>query len=199
MFFISIWPKPTPYCKRNYIHNIFSPFFAHYLRVVIELQKYSRQWKSRWTCVTGCKLLLAPNVPALIMDTKTFLKFHLFQKWKRGWENIPTTNKLKNIKPSAEFWTTALRITRKEEVSLCRFRIDHTRITHSHLLNKTPPPLYQSCSVQITVQHLLIECPLYQNYRIKFDIPSSINSLLKNDEPTITISFYKSSGLLPKI
>ena len=110
------------------------------------------------------------------IDVKTLLKLHLFQEWKRIWENVSTTNKLQNIKPSAEFWTTALRTTRREEVSLCRLRISRARITHSHLLTKVPLPLCKLCSGQITVQHLLIECSLYRNYRIKFNLPSFINS-----------------------
>ena len=116
-------------------------------------------------------ILPAPNVPATTIDVKAFLKFHLFQEWKRGWENAPTMNKLKNVKPSAEFRTTALRTNRKEEVSLCRLRIDHTRITHSHLLTKTPPPLCQSCSVQITVQHLH---RMFCTSKLMYQIQSSI-------------------------
>ena len=156
MFIKPIWPKPIYYCKRNYIHNILFPSSAHYLRMVTGSQKYSRQWKSRWTCETGCTLLPAPNIPATTINVKSFLKFHLFQEWKRGWENVQTTNKLKNVKPCAEFWTTALQTTRKEGVFLCRSRIGRIRITHSHFLTKIPPPLCQSCSVQITVQHVLI-------------------------------------------
>ena len=112
-------------------------------------------------------LLPTPNVPATTIDVKTFLKFHLFQERKIGWENVSTTNKSGNVTPSAEFYLD----NSKEEVSLYRLRIGHTRITRSHLITKTPSPLCQS--------H-----PLYQNYRVKFNLPSSINSLFKNDELT---------------
>ncbi|GFT03505.1 RNase H domain-containing protein [Trichonephila clavipes] len=57
---------------------------------------------------------------------------------------------------------------RRTDVKLTRLRIGHTRFTHRHLLFGERAPECPSCHVSYTVHHILIDCPVFNNYRITF-------------------------------
>ncbi|GFU15220.1 RNase H domain-containing protein [Trichonephila clavipes] len=57
---------------------------------------------------------------------------------------------------------------RRTDVKLTRLRIGHTRFTHKHLLLGEDAPECPSCLVSYTVRHILIDCPVFNNYRITF-------------------------------
>ena len=46
----------------------------------------------------------------------------------------------------------------KNEITLSRLRIGHTRITHSYLLEGKQQPMCYACQTKYTVKHILIEC-----------------------------------------
>ena len=48
---------------------------------------------------------------------------------------------------------------RKEQVVLSRLRIGHTRLTHGYLMYGETPPMCLRCDVQLSVMHILVECP----------------------------------------
>ncbi|GFT64121.1 RNase H domain-containing protein [Trichonephila clavipes] len=75
-------------------------------------------------------------------------------------------NKLHNIHPSTSHWA-ALPV-RRHDVHLTRLRIGHTRFTHRHLLLGENAPECPSYKVPYSVYHILIDCPVFNNYRITF-------------------------------
>ena len=87
--------------------------------------------------------------------------------------------KLRIIKPVLRYWTTSFHKSRHKEVILARLRIGHTRLTHGHLMKNEPAPLCQRCRVIVSVQHVLIECPLYHEQRRKL-LPNAAE--LTNEE-----------------
>uniref|UniRef100_UPI00397E9AAD hypothetical protein n=1 Tax=Salmonella sp. s51944 TaxID=3159655 RepID=UPI00397E9AAD len=54
---------------------------------------------------------------------------------------------------------------RKEDVIITRLRIGHSYLTHSHLLSNTPHPVCTSCQADISINHLLLDCPLFCDHR----------------------------------
>ena len=69
-------------------------------------------------------------------------------------------NKLKSIKDEVTPW----QMDRKDRITnviMTRLRIGHTRLTHCHLMEKPngPPPTCIGCKVDLTVRHILVECP----------------------------------------
>ena len=55
------------------------------------------------------------------------------EEWQTSWNNS-IGNKLLDIKPTIGEYQSVVRNIRKEEVVLARFRLGHTRVTHSYLL-----------------------------------------------------------------
>ncbi len=110
-------------------------------------------------------------------------------------------NKLRSIKHTTHPWSTCYQINRQEETALCKLRIGHSKLTHAYLLEKSPPPHCTSCSVQITIQHILINCPKYRNLRNNFNIPPTLPKALSDDPETITklFKFLRTSNLLPQL
>ena len=51
----------------------------------------------------------------------------------------PKANKLADIKSSPLPWVTANQPSRRAEIVLCRLRIGHIRLTHSHLISDLFP------------------------------------------------------------
>ena len=54
------------------------------------------------------------------------------------------------------------------EITLCRLRIGHTRLTHGYLMTGDAQPSCNDCLVPLTVKHLLIECPSLGEIRGRF-------------------------------
>jgi len=142
-----------------------------------------------------------PNIQVPTADVKIFLKRRLHEKWSNSWNAVPTENKLKLIKPVTDFWSTSARRNRREEVTLCRLRIGHTHMTHSYLLNKSPQPICQNCSVPLSVRHVLIDCPAYSAIRSRLSLSSSLPDLLRDDERSVSqlFIFLRSRNLLSLI
>ena len=88
----------------------------------------------------------------------------LKKEWQEEWSSI-TRNKLRSIKCTVSPWSSSYQKNRHWEVILARLRLGHTRLTHRHLMEKEHFPQCQNCNEQITVEHILIKCPLYFNER----------------------------------
>ena len=86
--------------------------------------------------------------------------------WQDEWDRWGPV-KLRIVKPRLRYWTSSFHKSRHKEVVLARLRIGHTRLTHGHLMENKEAPKCQRCRVTISVQHMLIECPLYHEERKK--------------------------------
>ena len=84
--------------------------------------------------------------------------------WQTMWANIrPTENKLRAIKNTTQRWRSSTQSIRKHEVVLTRIRIGHTRLTHGYLMQggNREPPICENCGENLSVKHVLAECPSY--------------------------------------
>lgn len=121
----------------------------------------------------------------ILPDFKNHLKTLVKFKWQNWWDNISLPNKIRDIKISVFPWTSSNRKIRAEEKILTRLRIGHSRLTHKYLMERTDPPICDSCSVQITVEHILCHCFKFIRQRQKFNLyDMEINEIL-GDNPRI--------------
>jgi hypothetical protein len=70
----------------------------------------------------------------------------------------------------------------------------HTKLTHGHHMDRTPPPRCEQCDTQLTIIHIMFDCPQHQIERDR----NRINvSSLKNDEKSNTrvIDYLKNLGV----
>ena len=89
-------------------------------------------------------------------------------QWQGGWEREPTTNKLKELKPSIGLWASSSQRSRREEVTLTRLRIGHTYDTHGYLLSGDEAPLCHRCDSRRSIKHVLTECGGLASERRRF-------------------------------
>ena len=80
---------------------------------------------------------------------------------------------------------------RKEEVTLSRLRIGHTRITHSYLPEGKQQPICYACQTKCIVKHILIECTDLTHIRKTFYTANNMKELFQNTEINNLISFLK--------
>ncbi|GFY27956.1 RNase H domain-containing protein [Trichonephila clavipes] len=100
-----------------------------------------------------------------LSDMKRVIMHHIFKIWQESWSQ-QLDNKLHSVKPVIGAWPVMP--MRRTDVKLTRLRIGHTRFTHRHLLFGERAPECPSCHVSYTVHHILIHCPVFNNYRITF-------------------------------
>ncbi|GFX38947.1 putative RNA-directed DNA polymerase from transposon X-element [Trichonephila clavipes] len=100
-----------------------------------------------------------------LSDMKRVIMHHIFKLWQESWSH-QLDNKLHSVKSVIGAWPVMP--MRRTDVKLTRLRIGHTRLTHRHLLFGEHAPECPSCDVSYTVHHILIDCPVFNTYRITF-------------------------------
>ena len=75
-----------------------------------------------------------------------------------------------------------LKKNRKEEVTLSRLRIGHTRKTHSFLLKGKQQLMCYACQTKYNVKHILIECTDLGHIRKTFYSANTMKELFQNTE-----------------
>ena len=117
------------------------------------------------------------------------------RKWQLRWNIEPRTNKLKNIKDTVKRWTTSAKMDRKTEVMLARLRIGHTLITHGHLMTlpREEPPKCNKCDVQLTVCHMIQDCPHVNRQRIQTIGRNPISEVLGSNVKIASLTKYLKS------
>lgn len=98
-------------------------------------------------------------------DNKTHVRKLILSNWESSWTNAEG-NALRTVKNNV-FPLFKYDRCRREQVILTRLRIGHCFFNKGHLINRQTPPWCLKCSVPITVAHVLTECPLYQQERLK--------------------------------
>ena len=68
-------------------------------------------------------------------DFKHCINQNILSTWQDDW-NGAVVNKLHSVKPVLGDWQSSYRRCRKDEVVLCRTRIEHTHLTNSYISRK---------------------------------------------------------------
>ena len=105
------------------------------------------------------------GVPA--SDFKSSISFYCKGRWQDHWSGLNNNFKLKSIRPSVQPWPHHQR-DRRSDIVLTRLRIGHTYMTHKYLLTsgaERQVPRCSTCHVNLTVRHILVECPTIENER----------------------------------
>ena len=103
------------------------------------------------------------NIALPYRDLYPAIKNTFRSAWQFYWD-IEINNKMREITNKIKPWSYT-HSSRRQEVSLCRLRIGHTRMTHGFLMSRDPPPYCEDCLVALTIKHLLTECPSLSDLR----------------------------------
>ncbi|GFW67580.1 RNase H domain-containing protein [Trichonephila clavipes] len=99
-----------------------------------------------------------------LSDMKRVILLHIFTIWQESWSQ-QLDNKLHSGKPVIGAWPV---MPMRTNVKLTRLRIGHTRFTHRHLLLEEDAPQSLPCKVSYTVQHILVDYPVFNHYHVVF-------------------------------
>ena len=146
------------------------------------------------------KKALNNNISSILLPSTDF-KYnccrYILNLWQTQW-NQDIDNKLFSIKPKIE--NTPLHSSfRRDDVIITRLRIGHSYYTHSHLLSNIPCPICTYCQTDISVKHLLIDCPVFNNHRQNLHTSNSIFDFFQKNHSRHIIEFLKHCNLYYKI
>ena len=85
-------------------------------------------------------------------------------------------------------------LTRAEEVVITRLRIGPTKATKSHILSRGRPTGCHHCGQILTIDHMLLECALFQECRDEYYTVDSLNALFETIPETCIIEFLQEAG-----
>ena len=116
-----------------------------------------------WT-VGNTKVDLLAKTPSLspitnipIPGTDFFVNVHsvIQNKWQSRW-NLHPNYKLYKIYPNVSTLPPLPNtFTRREQTTLNRLLIGHSRLTHSYLINKDPAHTCEHCKCILTIEHIM--------------------------------------------
>ena len=142
-------------------------------------------------------------------DIKAAFKTKVRNQWQTEWTNTnQNTNKLRNIKHKIGPFNSSFHNSRAWERSLARLRIGHTKLTHEYILKNENKPFCPDCLVELTVKHIIVECPSLQDERQIFtnqanNSPIEIKHILGETGPVNyqgkLYTFLRNTGFLNKI
>ena len=93
----------------------------------------------------------------LFSDFKPCICSYVNKRFQIKWDDC-SLNKLHEINdtflPSVKVYSN----NRKEDITLTRLRIGHSRLTHKHYLLNDDMPDCIPCDRPLTVKHILVEC-----------------------------------------
>ena len=169
----------------------------HHIHLDTKSHWHPRKWKSRQSCKKALQIDMCKS-KILYTDLKPTIKKFISDKWQKSWDN-QTQNKLHEIQEAIGEWPTGYRSIRREEVILARLRIGHTHITHSHLLKGEDAPVCQSCKVQLTTKHFLLNCNNLKHIRTKYYQARNLRDIFNNTNPENIFNFLKKTYFFSKI
>lgn len=103
-------------------------------------------------------LPLQSSLPLPQRELKQYFKAHYLSMWQKKWDTSPS--RLLPIKPELGFHD-ALLLPRRSQIIITRLRSRTCRFTHKHHFNHTPPPQCPHCHIRLTLEHVLLKCPLH--------------------------------------
>ncbi|XP_067616073.1 uncharacterized protein [Eurosta solidaginis] len=113
---------------------------------------------------SACK---TPTITSTIVERLDFLRFSLKQHQAKLNEQRALIQHYHyfTINPNKTPAIYPTKLEKNKIVTFSRLRLGHTNATHSHLLNTQNSGNCLHCNTRLTVSHLLLECPIYQNHR----------------------------------
>ena len=131
-------------------------------------------------------------------DFKTHINTYIQKLWQEKWDT-QVRNKLHQISPRIGENSVCCR-SRKEQVVISRLRLGHTRLTHSHLMNKEPAPRCEKCLCPLTVSHVLLDCNKFCAQRSLFlNDYTSIKEIFSKISCSDIVSYLRATALISEI
>ncbi|KAG5865562.1 hypothetical protein JTB14_026677 [Gonioctena quinquepunctata] len=132
------------------------------------------------------------DIPVRHDDLKVYIKKRIIREWQYDWSSSEA--KLKEVKPLVTKWQYPKHLSRREQVVITRLRIGHANLTSMFMLRGEPQPRCEFCrAARLTVKHIVIECPQYNEIRHQLTFSANLRICLSNNNKEIDkiIEFLK--------
>ena len=104
--------------------------------------------------------------------------------WQSWWET--KTDFLTKVHPQLKKKRYDPSLTRREQRALCRIRIGHSRLTHGYRMDgHTERPKCAECNTTLTIKHIMVDCPKYQEERNNYLDGSTTEEIFDNSDRAI--------------
>lgn len=126
------------------------------------------------------------------------IKEKIIAEWQDNWN--ATTTLLRQIEPAVKDKYTFMNLPRSDIVRALRLRSGHTDITHRHHLRAEPAPVCSRCDVELSVLHIIENCPVFDAQRNMHGLSGlTVVECLKQERIVNTLNFLRSIDLYAKI
>lgn len=141
----------------------------------------------------------AIHVPMSCQESKKLYIKAIYNRWERQWQDVKA-QKPHWLRNSIFERSPALSFERKDQVIINRLRIGHTNISHLHLITKTERGECDVCYTELSVKHILIDCPKYDISRLKFKMIADLEKCLNSVKSCInTLAFLTDIDMYHRI
>ena len=127
-------------------------------------------------------------------DMKPLVNSYIQKLVKTKWGVAVNGRDLDLVKPTLRPPKKFQHLTRAEEVVITRLRIGPTKATKSHILSRGRPTGCHHCGQTLTIDHMLLECALFQECRDEYYTVDSLNALFETIPETCIIEFLREAG-----
>ena len=127
-------------------------------------------------------------------DLRPLVNSYTQQKVQIKWDVSIHGRDLYLLKPTLGPPKRFRHLTRAEEVVITRLRIGHTKVTKSHILSRGPPTACQHCGQTLTIEHILLECTVLQQYCDEYYTVDSLRTLFETIPEACIIEFMREAG-----
>ena len=141
------------------------------------------------------------NLPRTLLSNPMalyLLKDAIIAKWSLQWQSQPPLRQLPTIFPIPQSFSLNTG-TRREDIVLLRLLTGHSRLTHSHLLSRSPRPFCPICHFPLTIPHLLLECPTLSALRSKLPSQPTLHTIFHSIPFPLLLSALRDSDLYAAI
>ena len=129
------------------------------------------------------------KLPMAYKEYKSIIKSLILKQWQEHW-TLYGRCRLKTFKPTLGDWKSAHRKNRREEKILSRLRTGSCLFLVQHHFNINKPKEHCiSCDMGMTIKHLLVECPTFQNSRNRIANYLNQKNLALSEESILSDTF----------
>ena len=90
-------------------------------------------------------------------------------------------------------------LSRREDVVMTRLRLGHSHLTHTHILSNSPSPVCPACGTDLTVNHILLTCPVLGTHRNSLSSLDSISKFFQDNSSLTILNYLRNCNLFFKI
>ena len=127
-------------------------------------------------------------------DSKPLVNPYIQQEIQTKWDITIHGRDLYLVKPTLGPPKKFKHLTRADEVVITQLRIGNTKTTKSHILSPGPPTTCQHCGQNLTIEHILLECTVFQLSRDEYYTADSLGTLFETIPEARIVEFLREAG-----